>query len=97
MLRISGSAARMSRAAWWTGEAVATVVGRYHDIVPDRRIIYTEVISEPGTLQGMSLVSAEFLPAGSGTRKMVAIVDLHRRRPLKSVLIDRSQCLSHLL
>ena len=49
------------------GEVVATVVGRYHDIVADRRIIYTEVISEAGVLLGVSLVSAEFLPSGTGT------------------------------
>jgi uncharacterized protein YndB with AHSA1/START domain len=55
------------------GEVVATVVGRYHDIVADQRIIYTEVISEPGTLQGMSLVSAEFLPAGNGTRLVLTL------------------------
>ncbi len=50
------------------GEAVASVIGRYHDIVADRRIIYTEVISDPGALLGMSLVSAEFITAGSGMR-----------------------------
>lgn len=50
------------------GEEVALVTGRYHDIVEDRRIIYTEVISEAGALLGMSLVSAEFIPDGSGTR-----------------------------
>ena len=66
------------------GEAVATVVGRYHDIVPDRRIIYTEVISEPGTLQGMSLVSAEFIPAGNGTRLVLT---------LQTVAVDGSDLL----
>ena len=66
------------------GDVVATVVGRYHDIVPDRRIIYTEVISEPGTLQGMSLVSAEFLPAGSGTRLVLT---------LQTVAVDGSDLL----
>ncbi|PKP81129.1 MAG: polyketide cyclase [Alphaproteobacteria bacterium HGW-Alphaproteobacteria-18] len=50
------------------GEPVAFVTGRYHDIVPDRRIIYTEVISEADALLGMSLVSAEFIADGSGTR-----------------------------
>ena len=66
------------------GDVVATVVGRYHDIVPDRRIIYTEVISEPGTLQGMSLVSAEFIPAGNGTRLVLT---------LQTVAVDGSDLL----
>jgi uncharacterized protein YndB with AHSA1/START domain len=66
------------------GEVVATVVGRYHDIVPDRRIIYTEVISAPGTLQGMSLVSAEFIPAGNGTRLVLT---------LQTVAVDGSDLL----
>jgi len=55
------------------GEVVATVVGRYHDIVADRRIIYTEVISEAGVLLGVSLVSAEFLPSGTGTRLVLSL------------------------
>jgi uncharacterized protein YndB with AHSA1/START domain len=55
------------------GEVVATVVGRYHDIVADRRIIYTEVISEAGVLLGVSLVSAEFLPSGTGTRLVLTL------------------------
>ncbi|MFN7055802.1 SRPBCC domain-containing protein [Hyphomonas sp.] len=50
------------------GEEIATVIGRYHDIVPDKRIIYTEVISDPSALLGMSLVSAEFIAEGTGTR-----------------------------
>lgn len=66
------------------GEVVATVVGRYHDIVMDRRIIYTEVITEPGKLQGMSLVSAEFIPAGSGTRLVLT---------LQTVAVDGSDLL----
>ncbi len=66
------------------GDVVARVVGRYHDIVPDQRIIYTEVISEPGTLQGMSLVSAEFIAAGSGTRLVLT---------LQTVAVDGSDLL----
>lgn len=66
------------------GEAVATVEGRYHDIVADRRIIYTEVISEPGMLQGMSLVSAEFIAAGAGTRLVLT---------LQTVAVDGSDLL----
>jgi uncharacterized protein YndB with AHSA1/START domain len=55
------------------GEIVATVVGRYHDIEADRRIIYTEVISEAGVLLGVSLVSAEFLTSGTGTRLVLTL------------------------
>ena len=53
-------------------------------IVMDRRIIYTEVISEPGKVQGMSLVSAEFIPAGSGTRLVLT---------LQTVAVDGSDLL----
>ncbi len=66
------------------GEAVATVVGRYHDIVPDRRIVYTEIISDPAALMGMSLVSAEFIAQGSGTRLVLT---------LQTVAVDGSDLL----
>lgn len=66
------------------GEPVATVIGRYHDIVPDSRIIYTEVISDPGGLLGMSLVSAEFIPSGTGTRLVLT---------LQTVAVDGSDLL----
>lgn len=55
------------------GEAVATVVGRYLDIVPDTRIVYSEAISEADRLQGVSLVSAEFVGSGSGTRLVLTL------------------------
>ncbi|MFN4183827.1 MAG: SRPBCC domain-containing protein [Hyphomonas sp.] len=58
------------------GHPVATVVGRYHDIVPDARIIYTEVIRDEAQLQGMSLVSAEFIAEGKGTRLVVTLQTL---------------------
>lgn len=66
------------------GQAVATVKGTYLDIVPDQRIIYTEVISEPGALMGMSLVSAEFIAAGGGTRLVLT---------LQTVAVDGSDLL----
>lgn len=66
------------------GEAVATVVGHYLDIVPDTRIIYSEAISAGEALQGMSLVSAEFIPAGSGTRLVLT---------LQTVAVDGSDLL----
>lgn len=55
------------------GYAVATVVGRYLDIVPGARIVYSESISEGTTLLGVSLVSAEFITEGSGTRLVLTL------------------------
>lgn len=66
------------------GEAVATVAGRYLDIVPDGRIVYSEAISEGDTLMGVSLVSAEFIAAGSGTQLVLT---------LQTVAVDGSDLL----
>ena len=55
------------------GETVARVVGRYLDIVPERRIVYSESISEGDVLLGVSLVSAEFIAAGGGTRLVLTL------------------------
>lgn len=66
------------------GDPVATVFGRYHDIVPDARIIYTEVIRDEASLQGMSLVSAEFIEDGRGTRLVLT---------LQTVAVDGSDLL----
>jgi uncharacterized protein YndB with AHSA1/START domain len=55
------------------GEAVAVVRGRYHDIVPDKRIVYTEIIASMDTLEGACLVTAEFLNEGVGTRLVVTL------------------------
>lgn len=55
------------------GEAVAIVRGRYHDIVPDQRIVYTEIIASMDTLEGACLVTAEFLPEGAGTRLVITL------------------------
>ena len=54
-------------------EAIAIVRARYHDIVPDSRIIYTESISSLEALEGVSLVAAEFLPDGQGTRLVLTL------------------------
>lgn len=54
-------------------QALAVVRGRYHDIVTDRRIIYTEIISSMDALEGACLVSAEFQPDGKGTRLMLTL------------------------
>lgn len=66
------------------GEAVARVVGRYLDIVPDARIVYSEAISEGERLLGVSLVSAEFIAEGSGTRLVLT---------LQTVAVDGSDLL----
>jgi len=66
------------------GQPVAIVIGRYHDIVPETRIVYTEVISDPSALMGMSLVSAEFIPAGAGTTLVLT---------LQTVAVDGSDLL----
>jgi uncharacterized protein YndB with AHSA1/START domain len=65
-------------------EAVARVVGRYLDIVPEARIVYSEAISEGDTLLGVSQVSAEFIAAGSGTRLVLT---------LQTVAVDGSDLL----
>ena len=55
------------------GEAVAVVRGRYHDIVPDKRIVYTAIIASMEATEGACLVSAEFLPEGEGTRLVMTL------------------------
>ncbi|MFN7180926.1 SRPBCC domain-containing protein [Hyphomonas sp.] len=70
------------------GEAVARVVGRYLDIVPDARIVYSESISEGETLLGVSLVSAEFMASGGGTRLVLT---------LQTVAVDGSDLLEGVL
>lgn len=53
---------------------VAEVVGIYHDIVPDQRIVYTEIIkSGEGDTLGVSQVSVGFTPMGSGTGMVVTL------------------------
>ena len=54
-------------------EAIAIVRGRYHDIVTDRRIIYTEIIASMEAIEGACLVSAEFQPDGQGTRLVLTL------------------------
>ena len=47
--------------------------GRYHDIVPDKRIVYTEIIASMEATEGACLVSVEFLPDGEGTRLVITL------------------------
>jgi uncharacterized protein YndB with AHSA1/START domain len=43
-------------------------VVRYHEIVPDERIVFTYDLSFGGPLVSVSLATVEFHPAGSGTQ-----------------------------
>ncbi len=52
---------------------VAVVRGRYYDIVPDRRIVYTETIGSEGASEGVCLVSAEFLPRADGSTLVLTL------------------------
>jgi uncharacterized protein YndB with AHSA1/START domain len=47
---------------------VHTFEGRYYDIVPDERIIYTYDMHLDETRISVSLATVEFRPAGTGTR-----------------------------
>jgi uncharacterized protein YndB with AHSA1/START domain len=50
------------------GGPVHSFDGRYHEIVPDRRIIFAYDLSLDETLISVSLATVEFQPEGSGTR-----------------------------
>ena len=57
----------------YEGEVVALVRGRYYDIVPNRRIVYSETIANPSATEGVCLVNAEFLPRGTGTELVLTL------------------------
>ena len=50
------------------GNLVYRVETRYRDIVPQRRIISTEVVSEGANRLCFALITVEFFPAGCNTR-----------------------------
>ena len=52
---------------------VAEVVGLYHDIVTNQRIVYTEIIKSDEMVQGVSQVSVHFAPSGAGTEMTVTL------------------------
>jgi uncharacterized protein YndB with AHSA1/START domain len=54
-----------------TGGPVHVVDGRYHDIVPGQRIVYTYDLYLDDTRISVSLATVEFTPAGTGTRLIV--------------------------
>ena len=55
-------------------QIMAEVVGVYHDIVPDQRIIYTEIIKTgEGFLLGISQVSVDISASDTGTKMVVTL------------------------
>ena len=70
------------------GQVVARVITDYHDIVPDRRIIFTETINGPENREGVSLVSVSFEDAGGGTKLVVT---------LQTVAVDGSSLLEEVV
>ena len=48
-------------------------VTRYLDIVPERRIVWSEVVDEQGNAFGASLVTVDLEPEGAGTALTVTI------------------------
>ncbi len=52
----------------WPGGTVAAFDGRYEDIVPDQRIVYTYDMQLDERRISVSLATVEFKPAGKGTR-----------------------------
>ena len=52
----------------WPSGRVSAFDGRYQDIVPDQRIIYSYDMHLDGKRISVSLATVEFMPAGAGTR-----------------------------
>lgn len=50
------------------GGPVYTFDGRYHDIVPENRIVFTYDMYRDETRMSVSVATIEFSPSGSGTR-----------------------------
>jgi uncharacterized protein YndB with AHSA1/START domain len=52
----------------WEGGTVSDFDAHYHDIVPDRRIVYSYAMHIDGKRISVSLATIEFERAGAGTR-----------------------------
>ena len=52
----------------WEGGVTSAFDCRYHDIVPDQRIVYAYSMHVNDALISVSLATIEFEPAGKGTR-----------------------------
>lgn len=57
-------------------EVLARVIADYHDIVANKRIVFTETISDMETRHGVSLVSVEFQEQVGGTGLIVTLQTL---------------------
>ena len=68
----------------YEGETVAHVTSNYHEIVPEKRILFTETIREGAAMQGASLVSVALVAKGS---------DTHMTVTLQTVAVDGSELL----
>lgn len=55
------------------GEVIFTVRTRWLDIVPERRVVSTETMSDPERVLGVCLVSAELLASGTGSRLVLTV------------------------
>ena len=51
-----------------SGDLSIRVEARYLDIVPDRRIVFSEVVESGGARLSVSLITVEFETGGDGTR-----------------------------
>lgn len=55
------------------GDLSYDVVATYHDIVQNKRIVFSETIDNGGTRLGVSLISVEFGDAGTRTRLVLSV------------------------
>ena len=64
----------------WQGGKVSDFDAHYHDIVPDRRIVYSYGMHVGDKRISVSLATIEFEPAGAGTRDLMDKLDAELRR-----------------
>lgn len=70
------------------GQVAAHVTAIYHEIVPEKRILFTEAIRSEDVLMGASLVSVGFEARGSGTLMTIT---------LQTVAVDGSPLLDEVV
>ena len=58
------------------GDPVYSFDARYHDIIPDERIVYTSEMHRDEARISVSVTTVEFLPKGSGTRLVLTEQDV---------------------
>lgn len=71
---------------------------RYLDIVPDERVIYSEVLSADGSPMAVSLITWELRPVGDGTRLILTdqIVSLAGHDPIEGSTVGYTAALDNL-